>query len=492
MKFEDYNFRVHSNGNIAQASDNIEKVKKALNDKSPSLCLAKFTQVTMHLESGTVHSCHHPAPHKIPLAELEENPAALFNTSVLKVARKEMLNGKRPPECGYCWRAEDNGNTSDRIYKSNETWALPYYNKIVESTGDEMFIPTSLEVSFGNTCNLKCAYCGPEYSSKWVEELKTQGPLKVTAGLGKEQWIQGWQNLDEIAILNRDHNPYVEAFWKWFPEIYPKLKQYRITGGEPLLNKNTMRSLDYILENPRKDLELGINTNLSVPDKLWDQFVDKLIELEKSAKFKKITIFYSFESWDKRAAYSRTGIEFEKVTARVKELLEKTSVRCTLMATYNILAITSFKEVLEWILSLKKQYNVATGSSTTFNYRVGLDTPYLRHPEMLDAMYCDEDLFLKYMKPCLEFMKENESNIHQPIGRHDGFEAHEISRFDRNISNRMQFQEEDNSDAILKNRAKFYDFVNQLDKRRGTNFLETFPEMTDFYNKAMQCKKEFK
>jgi len=53
-----------------------EKLKKI----SCSMCLAKWTQVTMHLHNGHTHSCHHPAPHFIPLDELKDNPHALHNT----------------------------------------------------------------------------------------------------------------------------------------------------------------------------------------------------------------------------------------------------------------------------------------------------------------------------------------------------------------------------------------------------------------------------
>ena len=34
---------------------------------------------------------------------------------------------------------------------------------------------------------------------------------------------------------------------------------------------------------------------------------------------------------------------------------------------------------------------------------------------------------------------------------------------------------------------RFYDYFTEYDRRRGLNFLETFPEMTDFWNNA---KKE--
>lgn len=497
--YSDLNLKTNKSGKVIQNNENLENTLSGLNSVSSSLCLAKFTQVTMHLGSGLVHSCHHPKQHKIPLDELKKNPAALFNTSVLKTVRKEMLTGIRPKECEYCWRIEDNGGRSDRHYKSSEDWAVTKYDNIVNSTGEEFFKPSYLEVSFGNACNLKCVYCGPEYSSKWVEELKHQGPIKISDGKSGTQWAQGWQDLDNISIPNREHNPYVEAFWKWFPEIYPDLKHYRITGGEPLLNKNTLKSLDYLIENPKPDLELSINSNLSVPEKTWQNFLNRIIELEKTSKFKKITVYTSVESWGERAEYARSNLEFSLLTTRFEELLEKTSVRCVVMATYNILAVTSFMDILKWILALKKIYNYNPKRDLVFNdtgynlkkntainlensFRVGIDIPYLRHPEFLDVQFCDDNLLLNYIIPCLEFMIDNTSE--NPYKAHLGFEKYELEKFQRIVENRLYFKGDSKP-----NRIKFYEYINSIDKRRNQNFLGTFPEMLDFYNMCMKEKQ---
>ena len=83
------------------------EMKEKLDSVSPSLCLAKWTQVTMHLQNGHTHSCHHPSTHKIPLEELAVNPSALHNTNFKKQKRKEMLQGIKPKECDYCWKIED-------------------------------------------------------------------------------------------------------------------------------------------------------------------------------------------------------------------------------------------------------------------------------------------------------------------------------------------------------------------------------------------------
>jgi len=107
--------------------------RDTLNETGCGFCLAKWTQVTIHLQNGETHSCHHPVPHKIPLLELRRNPSALHNTKHKKRQRRAMLNGERPDECDYCWRVEDSGSNvlSDRTYKSFEPWARPYVDEIV-------------------------------------------------------------------------------------------------------------------------------------------------------------------------------------------------------------------------------------------------------------------------------------------------------------------------------------------------------------------------
>ena len=47
---------------------------------SPTFCFAKWYHTTIYLQTGMTHSCYHPAPHKIPLEGLAENPSMLHNT----------------------------------------------------------------------------------------------------------------------------------------------------------------------------------------------------------------------------------------------------------------------------------------------------------------------------------------------------------------------------------------------------------------------------
>ena len=69
---------------ILLGNHDYQKTKNMLDKVGCGMCLAKWTQTTIHLQMGQTHSCHHPRTHKIPVGELKRNPSALHNTSYKK------------------------------------------------------------------------------------------------------------------------------------------------------------------------------------------------------------------------------------------------------------------------------------------------------------------------------------------------------------------------------------------------------------------------
>ena len=72
-----------------------------------------------------------------------------------------------------------------------------------------------------------------------------------------------------------------------------------------------------------------------------------------------------------------------------------------------------------------------------------------------------------------------QQNLETEETRFKGFKDYEIQRLDRDIGWMKQ------SDTTEQHRADFYKFFNEHDRRRGTNFLETFPEMKSWWE---ECK----
>ena len=456
---------------------NFEKVREDLNKVGKGFCLAKWNQVSILLQTGQTHSCHHPIPHHIPLEEIKDNPSALHNTKFKKQRRKEMLNGARPKECDYCWNVEDANPdaVSDRILKSGEAWALPYFDEIKESTGNEDVFPPYVEISFSNQCNMACSYCDVKSSSNWQHEIATQGPYSTSKRYNHTEWME---KEGSLPIPYTKPNPYRDAFWKWWPDLFPNLHTFRITGGEPLLHKDTFKVLDYIIENPtiNPKIELCVNSNLSVPDEKWDEFVDKVKYITDNDLVWNFVLFTSIEAEGKQAEYIRDGLDSKLLWDRVDEFLTKCEKpEVTIMATFNALSVTSYHKVIERVYKMKKIYDI---SKRYRDYSIILDTSYLRYPEFLDFKILTPDW--------LEKINEL-SSLMEDLGMHkyehvDGY--HEVGFFDfeREKIRRMTDMFTDNQDWLEKQRKDFILFIDEYDKRRSKNFLETFPEMKDFYN----------
>jgi organic radical activating enzyme len=454
------------------------KVKELLNKIGNGFCLAKWTQTTIHLGLGHTHSCHHPRTHVIPIEEIKKNPSALHNTEYKKLLRKEMLEGGRPTECNYCWNIEDLNNEkdfSDRVLKSAEDWSLPHYEEIVNSPVDKDFSPTYVEISFSNVCNFKCGYCMPSVSSQWMEEVEKYGGYPTSTLYNNLDWVK---KQNKMPILHREENPYVEAFWKWWPDLYKEVQHFRITGGEPLLDKNTFKLLDYVIENPNPSLRLSINSNLFVPEQLYNKFIEKIKIIEKNQCVKEFTLYTSCEAYGNAAEYIRFGLSYSKWKNNfLKYITEVPRSKITNMATYNCMSVSSFKKFLEDILNFKQFGYLLNRDKNNFK-NISLDIPYLNNPPHLNTKILDKS-FLKYIDDQIDFMRINKSDSNKLPWGFEELEIHKMERI------KTLFQEKLNSIETTQdmiNRKDFALFVDEHDKRRGTNFLETFPEMTDFYN----------
>lgn len=433
------------------------------------LCLAKWQQVSLHLPTGLNNSCYHPPLHAIDADAVKKNPAALHNTEHKKAQRVIMLKDERPSECSYCWTQEDLGNLSDRHYRSGEPWAAEHFESIKTSTGAEDVIPSYVEVNFNHACNLSCSYCSPQFSSTWQQEVDRWGGYPTSTVHNDPSHFTGHRR----PIPVREHNPYVEAFWEWWPELYPKLKHFRMTGGEPLLDRNTYRVFDYVLAMPNPELHLDVTSNFSVEPAVFDKYigyVDRLCNTQ-------IEHFMQYVSLDsgikEHAEYIRHGLNFDRLYTNVNRFLEipyRNSL--TFIITMNNLSVLGLQRQLQWILHLRKIYSV------TYQ-RVWFDTPLLRTPswqslQTLPPVYADR------LEEVADWM---ESRLEVPGVPFQGFKDYEVQRLRRDIDWMREGRNLDTEYVTLQ-RADFYRFFNEHDKRRDTDFMTTFPEMKEFWNEC--------
>jgi len=329
--------------------NHVIKIRDELNKQGPGFCLAKWYQVTMHLHTGENHSCYHPLVHKVSLEELKDNPQALHNSKWKKEQRKTMLEGGRPNECSYCWGIEDlpGDNISDRHLRSSEPWALPLLEKTKQKDWNEDVYPTNLELSFTNKCQFRCSYCAPMASSSWFKETKKHGDWPLLTDVNRSQYNISKMSEPGNYYEDEENNPYIDAFWKWFPDCYPHLKVLRFTGGEPLISENVFKVIDFIKENPKKDLQFSVNTNMGIPRRNLDRFVKSVTELLEDKKINDVKVYTSVDTWGKQAEWIRNGLDLEKHEDNVKYFMDNTyNSKIGFMITFCLLSIPRFNLLL--------------------------------------------------------------------------------------------------------------------------------------------------
>ena len=434
------------------------------------LCLAKWKQVSLHLPTGLNNSCYHPPLHSIDADAVTLNSSALHNTTHKKEQRKIMLRQERPSECSYCWTQEDLGNLSDRHYRSGEPWAAKDFHTILESTGDEDVIPSYVEVNFNHACNLSCSYCSPQFSSTWQTEVDKWGGYPTTPIHNDPSHFTGRNR----PIPAREDNPYVEAFWRWWPELYPELEHFRMTGGEPLMDKNTYRVFDHVLANPSPKLHMNVTSNFSVEPALFEKYLDyvKQMTTNEPKYLEHFMQYVSLDAMFERAEYGRHGMNFERVWENVNRFLAEVPTRSSLtfIITMNTLNVTGLHELINGIHGLRQVY------SKTYQ-RVWFDTPILRQPAWQNIQIMPEE-YTDSLEEVWAFMC---SKMEQPENPFKGFKDYELHRLQRVIDYMREGCKQD-PEYVKMQRANFYRFFNEHDKRRGTSFVETFPEMKEFWN----------
>ena len=241
---------------------------------------------------------------------------------------------------------------------------------------------------------------------------------------------------------------------------------------------DTFKVLDYIIDepNPNKDLNFAINSNLGLEDNMIDKLIGKINKIEDEDRVKEFVIFTSVDTWGEQAEYIRNGLEFNRFWDNMNKILEKCPrVNLTIMSTYNALSVPNYDKLIKGVYDLKQTY----GSDDRYwNSAVFLDSSYLRYPSHQTVQILPD-----YIKPLIYKQTQLTEYMATPNfeTRLIGYSDIEVQKIKRIYDWSLSVKEEN----LVEQRQNFYRMFSEHDKRRGTDFCKTFPELEKFF---MECK----
>lgn len=217
-----------------------------------------------------------------------------FNDKKLIQLRQDLNEGFSEKTRNYCRRceiAEKNNNDSLRT-------TTPFISNIREIK--------KIQFKLSNKCQLACAHCGPNYSSTWAK-------------------------LNNITPHVISGNIITNEFLKEFEILFPNIDYLKFTGGEPFLDPDHWKLLEYIRKFDKSHCSLEYITNGQTLPKfeLWEGFKNINCTVSIDGFNKTYEWFRRGSSWrvlnsniDMLQKYSKLSISFSMTPYTVQDYFE--------------------------------------------------------------------------------------------------------------------------------------------------------------------------
>lgn len=228
-----------------------------------------------------------------------------WNSEYMKNIRKKMIAGESIPNCEKCVRSEAEGLQSMRTEL--------YREKNIARTnadGSVDHFPESVELHFGNTCNLHCKMCSQMFSHSIGKELIKMGEQDPDF----LQWVK-----KESGVLN-NWTGELDIVYDWykndkiknsiFENVSKHVQNLTVIGGEPTIIKEFYELLDYCYRaNTLKEKSLMVTTNMTNTNKNLSTWLGNL---------KHFTIHASIDGIQERNTYIRFPCDWNSVLKSIE------------------------------------------------------------------------------------------------------------------------------------------------------------------------------
>ena len=263
-----------------------------------------------------------------------------WNSERMREIRRRMIAGEKVRDCERCYEQEAQGvkslrNTVGKDDFISNTQANGFFNKKANT----------MQLQFGNICNLKCKMCSQMYSHMNGLELKEMGEKNP----GWLHWVKeqganvnNWTN--ELGIKQEWYKN-KNLKYRMFKHISDNIQQLIVIGGEPTLIPEFYEIFEYCeSKGTLNNLCVTIVTNLTNTNPKLIKWLPKL---------KKWAIWASVDGVAERTEYIRYPSKWEKINDSLnfyKSVLGNNG-HIMLSPAVQLLNIDQLDDLVKWWIS---------------------------------------------------------------------------------------------------------------------------------------------
>jgi organic radical activating enzyme len=403
-------------------------------------CQLKWTWSTIYLTNSASASCHRTRQYPFTLETFDD-----FHNLPGKLAdRQKMLDGKWPGNgCQYCKKIEDAGGYSDRMVNDSLVNITP--TAVLTDPTAVSVVPKMVEVYFDNTCDLKCAYCGPWYSSLWAAENKKFGYFRT-----------GTSELTNAYQVSENRRAYVEKFWAWWDRNYSEVTHFQFLGGEPFYQKEFDEFVDFVGNHSNPDLWINITSNLNCET---DRLIEKIQKFKKfvdNGQMKALQIVGSIDCWGPQQEHIRFPLDLARWERNFEYLVEQDWIVLNINSAISSLSIKTMPDLLRKLAKWREKRAIWQNFMT------------IQDPMPLNPDYLGGDVFADDFKEIIAIMERSADGLEE--GDNTKRWYLQFAEYMRGIAQQVASSQPN----VLKLK-ELHDYLNELDRRRGTRWPRLYP-----------------
>jgi organic radical activating enzyme len=244
-------------------------------------------------------------------------------------------------------------------------------------------------------------------------------------------------------------------FWDWMDRKSSALRRFHILGGEPMLQQDFMKCLEHWEDHPNPDVELNIISNLMVPEKQFETYIDYIKQLATTGKIKRFDLTASIDSWFPEQEYVRMGLDLEVFEKNMEYLMQQDESWLRINVNQTVSALT-----IKQMPTLIRKINKWKGQRTEFgHYFQKLTEPALMAPTIFPP----------------EFFKASFNDVIAEMQNVTWDEQHAYKMMKGMIA-QIDAQAKFDPEKI----SQLESYLNEIDDRRGSTWDLAFPWLCDW------------